>query len=249
MKGIYNSNDMMYHEHMTLPTPYYQDDHITLYHADAADVVPHLDRVDLLLTDPPYGIGEASNANASRSKLAASKDYVRKSWDNQPIAMSLMQTCIDAATHAIIFGGNYYPLPPTSCWLVWDKENGKNDFADCELAWTNLDMAVRRVKWRWHGMLQEDPKHREHRYHPTQKPQPVMEWCIAVSKLQPKTVLDPFAGSGTTLIAARALGCRAIGIERERDYCDIIVQRIHAPERPMTYPIDEFIRGSKPSLF
>lgn len=232
---------------MNLPRPYYQDAQVTLYHADAAEIVPALPRVELVLTDPPYGIGEAGRQNSSRSKLTTSQDYGQKSWDDQPVPMPLLQSCIDAGTYAIIFGGNYYPLPPTSCWLVWDKDNGLNDFADCELAWTNLTMAVRRIKWRWHGMLQEDPTQREVRLHPTQKPQPVMEWCLAVSKVQPHTVLDPFAGSGTTLMAARAMGCQSIGIERERDYCDRIVERLQGPVRRPKFNLKDFLRGKKPT--
>jgi DNA modification methylase len=129
------------------------------------------------------------------------------------------------ARHSIIFGGNYFDLPPARCWLVWDKDNGATDFADCELAWTNLDKAVRRLTYRWQGMLQQPGAPREQREHPTQKPEAVMRWALShVPAAQ--TILDPFAGSGTTLVAAKRLGRKAIGIELSRAYCDVIVERL-----------------------
>lgn len=119
----------------------------TLYLGDCRDILPTLAKVDAVITDPPYGIGEAKADNASRSKLAASKDYGADAWDDQPVPSDLMDAVVKAGKWAIVFGGNYYPMPPSSCWLVWDKLNGDNDFADCELAWTNWPKAVRRIQW------------------------------------------------------------------------------------------------------
>jgi DNA modification methylase len=130
------------------------------------------------------------------------------------------------ATHQIIFGGNYLELPPATCWLVWGKDNGENDFADCELAWTNLPRAVRRKRHRWAGMLQEDMAHKEPRVHPTQKPLAVMAWALSLAPADAVTVLDPFMGSGTTLVAARNAGKQAIGIEREERFCEEAVRRL-----------------------
>ena len=110
--------------------PYYDQDGITIYHGDCRDVLPTLDPVDLVLTDPPYGIGEAAGKNKSRTKIAIAKDYGDAMWDDQPIDTALMDAVRGAGRTQIIFGGNYYDLPPTSCWLVWDKDNGSNDFAD-----------------------------------------------------------------------------------------------------------------------
>jgi DNA modification methylase len=126
----------------------------------------------------------------------------------------------------IIFGGNYFTLPPSSCWLVWDKDNGENDFADCELAWTNLSKAVRRLTFRWQGMLQEPGAKREFREHPTQKPEPVMSWGRGQAPQDSKTVFDPFAGSGTTLAAAKRLGLKALGVEAHEPYCEIAANRL-----------------------
>jgi DNA modification methylase len=191
---------------------------------DCLEVMPLLGKVDAVVTDPPYGIGEAKSNNSSRSKLAASKDYGFSEWDDKtaPAAINL---AINASKHSIIFGGNYYDLPPTSCWLVWDKQNGTNDFADCELAWTNLKKAVRQIQWRWHGMIRKGNDVREH---PTQKPVGVMEWCINHLPENAQTILDPFMGSGTTLVACAKLGRKGIGIELDPDYFEIACKRVQA---------------------
>jgi len=208
-----------------LPKPYYQDEHVTLYHGDCRELLPLIPKVDLVLTDPPYGIGEAAGANKSRSKLAVAKDYGVSDWDNKPIEQGLIDRLIKHP--AIIFGGNYYAMPASSCWLVWDKLNGDTDFADCELAWTNLPGAVRRLSYMWNGMIKQRP---EQRWHPTQKPLDVMKWCIdqADTKLKKRveTILDPFAGSGTTLRAAKDMNRKCIGIEREEKYCEVTAKRL-----------------------
>ena len=207
--------------------PYYDKDGIVIYHGEAAQVLPFLDRVDLLLTDPPYGIGEAAGKNKSRSKMAVSEDFGNASWDNKPIERWLLLMAMAKAQWSIVFGGNYYDLPASSCWLVWDKDNGENDFADCELAWTNMKKAVRRLRWRWQGMLQElGGNKKEPRWHPTQKPVEVMKWAMSHAPEGTETVLDPFMGSGTTLLAAKELGKQAIGIEREEKYCEVAVKRL-----------------------
>jgi DNA modification methylase len=102
---------------------------------------------------------------------------------------------------------------------------GNTDFADCELAWTNLNKSVRRIAYRWNGFLVQ-PGSKDVRTHPTQKPQDVMRWAILQAPDTCKSVLDPFMGSGTTLEAAKALGLSAIGIEREERYCEIAAQRL-----------------------
>ena len=130
---------------------------------------------------------------------------------------------IAASSFQIIFGGNYYQLPPTKCWLVWDKENGANDFADCELAWTNFNKAVRRIKYLWNGFQKARP---EERYHPTQKPLSVIKWAMNHAPDSTKTILDPFAGSGTTGRAAKDLNKKAVLIEREERYCEIAASRM-----------------------
>lgn len=203
--------------------PYYEQDGIAIYHADCRDVLPTLEPVDLVLTDPPYGIGAALNLRANTRRgnaLCASSDYGFADWDDTPPDPDTMDRVISAGAKAIVWGGNYYQLGRSSCWLVWDKETGTNYYADAELAWTNLDGAVRLMRHQWKGMFRasDDP-----RTHPTQKPEAVMLWCLSFA---PGSVLDPFMGSGTTLVAAKQLGRKAIGIEIEERYCEIAAQRL-----------------------
>jgi len=178
-----------------------------------------------VLTDPPYGIGEANGKNKSRGCLAQSKDFGIASWDDSPISQDLIDLIIDVSMHTILFGGNYYRLNPSPCWIVWDKDNGSTDFADCELAWTNFPTAVRKYKWKWQGMLQEALTPKDYRYHPTQKPSGLFSAIIADYSQQGETILDPFLGSGTTAYCAKKLNRKCIGIEIEEKYCEIAAKR------------------------
>lgn len=209
----------------------------TLYCGDCAEIAPTLGRFDLLLTDPPYGIGEAAGKNKSRNNLTHATDYGSDNWDDAPPDAEVLSRLRGLCANQIIFGGNYFDLPPSSCWLVWDKDNGASDFADCELAWTNLQKAVRRLKYRWNGMLQENMARKEAREHPTQKPVPVMRWCLSQAGAA-QTVFDPFMGSGTTGVACHQMGKTFTGIEREPKYFDIACRRIEDSQRQMDmFPI------------
>lgn len=182
---------------------------------------------DLLVTDPPYGIGadkkmkKQSGTQYGRS-LAVKRDYGDTDWDSSVVELGVILGYIDMAKYAVVFGGNYYHLPPSACWLVWDKVNGENNFADCELAWTNYPGAVRIYRHMWNGMLRKDG---EDRQHPTQKPLHLMRWAIGKSP-KSELVIDPFMGSGTTLRAAKDLGRKAIGIELNERYCEIAARRM-----------------------
>jgi DNA modification methylase len=193
----------------------------TLYRGDCMEVLPTLPKVDAVITDPPYGIDENSRKVASRKNAAATKDYGQFDWDKAPPTQEVMDLVLGAGRWLALFGGNYFALPPSSCWLVWDKLNS-GDFADCELAWTNWPKAVRRIQWRWNGMIRQG---NEERFHPTQKPLQVMAWVI---DLCPKadSILDPFMGSGTTGLAALSRSKSFIGIEREQSYFEIACRRI-----------------------
>lgn len=195
--------------------------------------------VDAVVTDPPYGIGEARGKNKSRSTKwdpttgkpgVASRDYGVSDWDDEPCSPEAIEQMRRVSRWQVIFGGNYFQLPPSPCWLVWDKENGANDFADCELAWTNLPRAVRRIRFMWNGMLRAEPGER---VHPTQKPIGVMEWAI---RLLPEgaTIVDPFAGSGTTGVAAIRLGRRFIGWERDPAHHAQAMKRLSAAREQLT---------------
>lgn len=213
--------------------PYYEHGGITIYHGDCREVLPCLGFVDLVLTDPPYGIVEAAGKAKKRSHVAQAKDYGDADWDDAPPSPWVFELLREKSKWQIVWGGNFFGLPASSCWLVWDKDNGESDFADCELAWTNLEKAVRYKRHRWAGMLQETMgKAKEFRWHPTQKPLPVMAWALTLAPAW-ETVLDPFMGSGTTLRAAKDLGRKAIGIEIEERYCEIAARRLSQEVLPL----------------
>jgi DNA modification methylase len=207
----------------------------TLYLGDCMEILSTLDKVDAVITDPPYGINENSKKVASRGNMAAPKDYGDFDWDKAPPTDELIELIRTKGKYQAFFGGNYFTLPPTSCWLVWDKLNGDNDFADCELCWTNWHKAVRRLQWRWNGMIRQG---NEERYHPTQKPLEVMKWVITLCP-KAETILDPFMGSGTTGVAAIQMGRKFIGIEREPKYFDIACKRIEQASKQVDMFIEQ----------
>jgi len=201
-----------------------------LWHGDCREVLPLLPKCDLILTDPPYGIGADARAHQKSgdvqghgNRRVAARTYEKTEWDNETPPRWLFELMLEKGRHQIIFGGNYYDLPPTSCVLVWDKKNGTNDFADCELAWTNLPRSVRKIEHLWNGFAREGNEERHD--HPTQKPLRVIEWAISLAPNH-ATVCDPFMGSGTTGVACARMGLRFVGIERERKYFDIACRRI-----------------------
>lgn len=202
-----------------------------LLQGDCRDILPSLGKVDAVVTDPPYGIAAARRGVIGAAKAAPVRDYGKAEWDNNPVPPDLMAAVRAAGRWNIIFGGNYYDSPATSCWLVWDKEN-TGDFADCELAWTNLPKAVRRIRYMWNGMLRANNDPRGD--HPTQKPVGVMTWCISHLPEPSRVILDPFMGSGTTGVAAVQMQRDFIGIEREPRYFDIACRRIEDAQRQMS---------------
>lgn len=196
----------------------------TLYLGDCMDILPTLDKVDAVITDPPYGIGENSHRVASRSKLAKTTDYGSFDWDKSAPSKAVIDQCVAAGKNAILWGGNYFELPPARGWLIWDKINSGN-FADAEMAWTNLPISVRMYRQMWNGMIREGDEKGVARVHPTQKPLNLMRWCIDWVK-NSQTILDPFMGSGTTGVAAIQMGRKFIGIERDERYFEIACKRI-----------------------
>lgn len=207
--------------------PYYDCGGITIYHGDSRQIMPMLEGFDLLLTDPPYGIGESSKKNATRGTSSAKwkrgkvRDYGDFDWDKEPVESWVMDLARSLCQKQIIFGGNYYDLPPCKGPLVWDKEN-TGDFADGEMAWNNLGCALRIKRHMWNGFQR---KGGEDRHHPTQKPLEVIQWAMLLAG-DVETILDPWAGSGTTGRAAKNLGKRCVMIEREERYCEIAALRL-----------------------
>ena len=207
--------------------PYYDHGGITIYHGDCSQIVPMLGRFDLLLTDPPYGIG-ASKGTWGSSNKGKVRDYGKSDWDNEPVEPWLLELARSRCDKQIIFGGNYYALPPCKGPLVWDKEN-TGDFADGEMAWNNLGIAMKIKRHLWNGMLRKGGESREH---PTQKPLDVMAWALGLAG-DVETILDPWAGSGTTGRAAKDAGKRAVLIEREEKYCEIAANRMSQEVLPL----------------
>ena len=206
--------------------PYYDDGRgIQIYHGDCREVLPTLaERPALVLTDPPYGANERTQrASNGRSNVTRSFDWRPVAGDAEPFDPShLLQY------PAILWGANYYAdkLPASRCWLTWDKRNGStpDDNADCEYAWTNLDMPARLFRHLWRGMIKASERE-DRRLHPTQKPVALMLWCLSLARLQPgDLVLDPYMGSGPIAAACKRLGLRYIGIELSEAYCDVTIR-------------------------
>lgn len=180
---------------------------ITLYHADCLPALRTLpdDTFDLLICDCPYGIGEGGSKNHTRSVLAVSKDY--KPYignDDTPPPQDFFDDAIRVSKNQIFFGANHFisKLPYDSpCWIVWDKENGATDFADCELAWTSFGTAVRKFSFRWQGMLQGDMKNKQRRIHPNEKPIPLYKWILENYAKRGDKILDPMCGSASSLVS------------------------------------------------
>lgn len=201
-----------------------------IINADCLDILRELPdkSIDLVLTDPPYGIGEAKGKNKNRGLLARPKDYGVKEWDNEIPKKEIFDEILRVSKNQIIFGGNYFVeyLHNSPCWLVWDKNNYGTDFADCELAWTNFKSAVRKYLWTWNGMLQHDMKNKDVRIHPTQKPLKLFEMILNDYSKENNLILDCFSGSGTTAIACHNLNRRFICIEKDEDYYKASVERL-----------------------
>ena len=212
---------------------------IELYHGDCLEVMKEYqdNHFDCVVTDPQYGIGEAAGKNKSRGLCAVSKDYGNHNWDNKRPEPEYFIELLRISKNQIIFGGNYFAdlLPPSPCWLVWDKDNGKTDFADCELAWTSFKTAVRIFRYKWQGMLQGNMKRKEKRVHPTQKPLPLMEWVIEKYTKPGYLILDPFMGSGTTGAACAGFKRDFVGIEKDPEYFKIAEQQIKAAEYQLSF--------------
>lgn len=199
-----------------------------LIHGDCREVLPLLPPVDLVLTDPPYGIN-ADKAAAKNEGKWGWKFHGHTEWDAERPPreiFDLMGEQVRRGGVFIVWGGNYFTdfLPPTMQWLVWDKGQRNFSLADCEFAWSSQTRAARIFTYSRGAALQDGKEH------PTQKPIALMEWCIEQAANKPRTILDPFMGSGTTGVAAVKMGRLFIGIERERKYFDIACERIAAAQ-------------------
>lgn len=195
----------------------------TLYLGDCMEIMPTLGKVDAVVTDPPYGIGAAKGAH-SNLKMAD------MDWDSSAPDISWI---IEMGVPAIVWGGNYFPMPPTRCFLIWDKHPMPPSYAFGEYAWTSLDKNAAA----WRGKVGNETPVKD-RSHPTQKPVGLMSWCLSHIPTS-EIILDPFMGSGTTGVACVKAGRTFVGIEREPTYFDIACRRI---EEAYKQP-DMFVAG------
>ena len=198
---------------------------------------------DLAIVDVPYGIRENGDKNHTRGKLAKAKDYKSFSGnDLKPPGKEYFEELMRVSKNQIIFGANHLisKIPfDSSCWIVWDKDNGETDFADCELAWTSFDTAVRRFKYRWSGMLQEDMKNKEYRIHPTQKPVALYEWILSRYAKDGDIILDTHVESASGLIACYNTNHKFVGFELDKHYYELSKKRLDAEMAQMR--ITDFI--------
>ena len=199
--------------------PYYQDEAVTIYHADCRKVLPFLERFDLLLTDPPYGM-KRDGKPPSTSRHGGHKGYEFCGWDSAPPERYVFDMMFSATHNQIIWGANFFPqfLSGSMGWLLWDKGQ-RIDQSDGELAYASREAAFRVFELNRAAIAKDGA------VHPTQKPLALMQWCLGFFP-DAVTVLDPFAGSGTTLVAAKLEGRKAVGIEINEAYCEAAANRL-----------------------
>lgn len=194
----------------------------TLYLGDCREIAPTLERPAAVITDPPYGLGDMWK-DRKNTEWRLAQEVAVLGWDKIPV--DNIDVLLRITEIAVIWGGNYYEMPPSRCWLVWDKIQ-KFSGADAELAWTTIDGPVRVFRYA-RGELAVEGKE-----HPTQKPVPLMRWCIEQAKVPTGgVILDPYMGSGSTGVAAVQMRHPFIGIEIEPKYFDIACRRIEEAQR------------------
>lgn len=213
--------------------PYFDDKQITLFCADWRTAGIETSSVDLAYADPPYGVSERTARKSNgRGKLAECNDFPPVFGDSEPFDPAPLLRF----KRVLMWGANHFAerLPSSPAWLAWDKREAitSNDNADCELAWTNWGGPARLFHHRWNGMIKASEQ-TESRIHPTQKPVALAHWALTLSGIKPKqTVLIPYAGSGSEIVAARNLGLRVIAFEIAEPYCERIVERLSQPLLP-----------------
>jgi site-specific DNA-methyltransferase (adenine-specific)/modification methylase len=188
----------------------------TLYLGDCLEILPTLDKIDAVITDPPYGLKRFEKGSLRFDKKNEYKDGIK--WDKKP-PKEFFDMLLNVAPQSIIWGSNNFELPTSEYFLVWDKQQTVDNFASAELAYTNIKIPAKVFRFgiHQHNKIEKD--------HPTQKPVSLMEWCISFCK-DTTTILDPFMGSGTTGVACANMGKTFIGIEKEQKYFDIACKRI-----------------------
>jgi site-specific DNA-methyltransferase (adenine-specific) len=187
---------------------------------------------DLAIVDPPYGSSNIVGGYTSGKGggISKQKKYHKELWNQIAPSKEYFTELIRVCKNVIIWGANHFieniPKANSSCWIVWNKINGENSFADCELAWTNLDTAVRLFEFKWQGMLQGDMKNKEIRIHPTQKPVALYKWILDKYAKQGDKILDTHLGSMSIAIACADYGFELVGCELDEDYYNAGIKRL-----------------------
>lgn len=212
----------------------------TLYLGHCENVLADLGRFAALVTDPPYGIQARWKGGFSERhgwKKASDENILRSVWDRSPPPKHLINYLLAVTDQQVIWGGNYFDLPKSRCWFIWNKPERGFTLAEAELAWTNRDNVVR---------VFDCPRSEADRQHPTQKPVALMQWCVAKTT---GIVLDPFMGSGTTGVACANLGRSFVGIEIEPTYFDMACRRIEAAYKQPRLFAEPAPKIVQPSMF
>jgi len=184
---------------------------------------------DLAIVDPPYGIDVTNQSQGKGGGVAKKIEYKKTDWDKYAPNIQYFKEIKRVSKNQIIWGANHFisKIPfDSSCWIVWDKDNGDTDFADCELAWTSFKTSVRKIKWKWSGMLQQNMKNKEQRIHPTQKPVKLYEWLLMNYAKEGDKILDTHLGSGSIAIACHNLGFDFTACELDKDYYEAAIKRL-----------------------
>ena len=195
------------------------------------------DYFELSIVDPPYGIdANLKRGDTGKNKHIKQKDYHVGDWDSEIPSKEYFTELKTVSKNQIIWGGNYFLdyLNNTSCMIVWDKVNGTNYYADCELAWTSFNTSVRKFEWRWHGFLQQNMANKQDRIHPTEKPIALYEWILMNYAKEGDKILDTHRGSASLDIACHNLGFDLVTCELDTDYFNDGNKRLKQHQQQLT---------------
>lgn len=208
-----------------------------LLHIDCMDYMATLpDKAfNLAIVDPPYGIGEDGGSNHTRGTLTKSKKYEPKGWDTKP-SNDYFKELFRISNNQIIWGANHFcsSITDSSGWIVWDKMDSENDFSDCEIAFSSFKKGIRKFKYLWCGMWQQDMKNKERRIHPTQKPVALYKWLIKNYAKEGDRILDTHGGGMSIAIACHDLGFDLVCCEKDEDYYKAAVERYENHKKQLT---------------
>lgn len=213
-----------------------------IIHGDCMDYMAKTEDkfFDLAIVDPPYGINAAETFGGEQRKsgngAALKTAFLKKDWDKNIPDSGYFYELFRVSKNQIVWGANYMTpmIPPSMGWIVWDKDNGTTKFSDCELAFTSFKTALRKFKFTWNGMLQENMKQKEVRIHPTQKPVSLYKWILNNYAKPGQRIIDTHLGSGSSAIAAHYFGCDFVGIEIDEEYYRAAKERFDKSTKQMS---------------